>query len=73
MPTTAFFDPSKTPYELWHKQKPEVGHLKVWGCTAYVRKDKQTGIGAHMEKCVFLVIPLDSRIGSSSTLQPTRL
>jgi len=56
LPTTASYDSSKTPYELWHKRKPEVGHLRVWGCTAYVhvQKDKRTGIGAHVEKCVFI-------------------
>ena len=60
LPSTASYDTSKTPYELWHKRKPEVGHLRVWGCTAYVhvQKDKQTGIGAHMEKCVFIGYPI---------------
>jgi len=23
-----------TPYELWHGRKPDVSHLRVWGCTA---------------------------------------
>ena len=60
LPTTASYDPSKTPYELWHKRKPEVGHLRVWGCTAYVhvQKDKRTGIGAYMEKCLFIGYPI---------------
>ena len=50
---------SKTPYELWHRKKPDVSHLRVWGCTAYVhiQKDKRTGIGSHMEKCVFVGYP----------------
>ena len=32
-----------TPYELWHGCKPDVSHLQVWGCTAYVhvQKDKR--------------------------------
>ena len=49
----------KTPYELWHRKKPDVSHLRVWGCTAYVhiQKDKWTGIGSHMEKCVFIGYP----------------
>ena len=25
----------KTPYELWHGRKPNVGHLRVFGCIAY--------------------------------------
>jgi Reverse transcriptase (RNA-dependent DNA polymerase) len=47
------------PYELWHHEKPDISHLRVWGCTAYVhiQKDKQTGIGSHMEKCIFVGYP----------------
>jgi hypothetical protein len=25
----------KTPYQALHGEKPKVGHLKVFGCTAY--------------------------------------
>jgi transposase InsO family protein len=48
-----------TPYELWHRKKPDVSHLRVFGCTAYVhiQKDKRTGIGSHMEKCIFVGYP----------------
>jgi transposase InsO family protein len=33
---------SATPYELRHGRKPDVSHIQVWGCTAYVhvQKDK---------------------------------
>jgi hypothetical protein len=50
---------SATPYELWHGRKPDVSHLRVWGCTAYVhvQKDKRPGLGSHMEKCVFIGYP----------------
>jgi hypothetical protein len=50
---------SATPYELWHGRKPDVSHLQVWGCTAYVhvQKDKRPGLGSHMEKCVFIGYP----------------
>jgi hypothetical protein len=32
----------QTPYELWFKHKPDVSHLRIWGCLAYVhiQKDK---------------------------------
>ena len=48
-----------TPYELWHGRKPDVSHLQVWGCTAYVhiQKDKRAGLGSHMEKYVFIGYP----------------
>jgi hypothetical protein len=50
---------SATPYELWHGRKPDVSHLRVWGCTAYVhiQKDKRAGLGSHMEKCVCIGYP----------------
>ena len=32
---TAALD-NTTPYKLWNGHKPDVSHLQVWGCTAYV-------------------------------------
>lgn len=31
-----------TPFELWHRSKPDVAHFRVFGCTSYVlvKKDK---------------------------------
>jgi len=29
-----------TPYQLWNGTKPDVSHLRVWGCTAYVHIQK---------------------------------
>lgn len=51
--------PDKTPYELWYKRKPNVSNLRVWGCAAYVhiQKDKRSGIGSHMVKCIFIGYP----------------
>ena len=48
-----------TPYQLWTGTKPDVSHLRVWGCTAYVhiQKDKRDGLGSHMEKCAFIGYP----------------
>ena len=47
------------PYELWHGHRPDVSHLRVWGCTAYVhvQKDKCAALDPHMEKCVFIGYP----------------
>ena len=51
--------PGKTPFELWHRRKPNVSNLRVWGCAAYVhvQKDKRSGIGSHMVKCIFIGYP----------------
>lgn len=32
-PTQAVED--KTPYEMWHGEKPNVSHLKTFGCVAF--------------------------------------
>ncbi|GLB41129.1 putative integrase core domain containing protein [Lyophyllum shimeji] len=57
VPTSAV--PNTTPFEEWYKRKPSVGHLRVWGCVAYVhvQKDKQGHLGSHMVKCVFIGYP----------------
>lgn len=34
--STKAISPSRTPYELWYNKKPDLNHLKVFGCTAYV-------------------------------------
>ena len=34
LPTTAFTTPI-TPYEKWYERKPNVSHLRVFGCIAY--------------------------------------
>ena len=50
-----------TPYKAFYGSKPDLSHLHVWGCTAYVliQKDKHPlgSLGAHMEKCVFIGYP----------------
>jgi transposase InsO family protein len=56
-PTTAV--KGSTPYEKWFGRKPDVGHLRVWGCLAYVhiQKDKRSKFEPHMEKCIFIGYP----------------
>jgi hypothetical protein len=57
-PTSA--NSGATPYQLFHKKKPDVSHLRAWGCTAYVhiQKDKRTSsLGPHMEKAIFIGYP----------------
>jgi Reverse transcriptase (RNA-dependent DNA polymerase)/gag-polypeptide of LTR copia-type/GAG-pre-integrase domain/Integrase core domain len=51
--------PGATPYEAWHRNKPDVSHIRVWGCLAYVhvQKDKRKSFGSHMEKCIFVGYP----------------
>ena len=53
-PTTAV--EGKTPFEAWSGQKPNVGHLRVFGCAAYahVAKDEGQILDAKSRKCVLL-------------------
>jgi hypothetical protein len=57
-PTSAL-DGNITPYEVWHGRKPDVSHLRVWGCLAYVhvQKNKRKALQSHMEKCIFIGYP----------------
>jgi hypothetical protein len=57
-PTSAL-DGNLTPYEVWHGRKPDVSHLRVWGCLAYVhvQKDKRKSLQSHMKKCIFVGYP----------------
>ena len=66
---------SKTPYELWHRKKPDVSHLQVWGCTAYVhvQKDKCTGIGLIWRNVFLLVTQMATKDGHSIIPPPSEL
>ncbi|KIK75023.1 hypothetical protein PAXRUDRAFT_37004 [Paxillus rubicundulus Ve08.2h10] len=43
-----------TSHELWHGQKPDASHLRMWSCTAYVhvQRDKHDSITSHLSKCM---------------------
>ena len=45
-----------TPYQCWSGEKPEVGHLRVFGCVAYahIPKDERAKFSSKARKCVFL-------------------
>ena len=62
-----------TPYQLWNGTKPDVSHLRVWGCTAYVhiQKDKRAGLiqitlGDDSQCTVLLCIYLITDLGDDS-------
>lgn len=45
-----------TTYEAWHKRKPSVEHLKVFGCIAYanIPKENREKLDGKGEKCIFI-------------------
>ncbi len=53
-PTKAFH--SKTPQEAWSDRKPDVSHLRVFGCKAFahVPDEKRTKLESKSIPCVFL-------------------
>src|SRR5579859_3563479 len=42
----------KTPFEAWHGEKPDLSHLRVLGCDAFVHvpKEKRVKLDSHTEK-----------------------
>ena len=51
-PTSAVL--AKTLCEAFYGRKPNIAHLRIWGCLAYVhvQKDKNSPLGYHIEVCV---------------------
>ena len=52
-----------TPFEAWVGEKPNVGHLRTFGCVAYahVAKDERKKLDAKARKCVFLGYGTETR------------
>src|SRR5436190_19307969 len=52
-----------TPYELWTGSKPTLGHLRPWGCAAYVHftSHPHVKLGPRAKKCIFLQYPKGSK------------
>jgi hypothetical protein len=46
----------KTPFQAWYGKKPNVNHLRVFGCSAYIHvpKDKRKKLDPKAKKCIFL-------------------
>ena len=53
-PTKTLSD--KTPFEAWYGKKPNVNHLRVFGCSAYIHvpKDERKKLDPKAKKCIFL-------------------
>ena len=45
-----------TPFEAWVGEKPNVGHLRTFGCVAYanVAKDERKKLDFKARRCIFL-------------------
>lgn len=47
---------NKTPYEVWHVEKPNVSHFRIFGCIifALIPSQKLQKLDEKSEKCVFV-------------------
>ena len=45
-----------TPFEAWNREKPNVDHLRIFGCASYahVAKDERQKLDSKSTKCVLL-------------------
>ena len=45
-----------TPYEVWNAYKPNVNHLRIFGCSAYahITKDERSKMDPKAKKSIFL-------------------
>ena len=48
-----------TPYECWHKEKPDISHLRVFGCNAFVHipDQKRRKLDQKSIRCIFVGYP----------------
>ena len=46
----------KTPFEAWYRKKPNVNHLRVFGCLTYIHipKDERKKLDPKAKRCIFL-------------------
>ena len=60
-PTSSLKD--STPYEYWHNEKPDVSHLKVFGCNVFVHvpNSKRKKLDKKSISCVFVGYPEGSK------------
>lgn len=57
LPTQALA--SKTPYEVWYRRKPDLSHVRVFGCTSYAHIPDATRkkLDPKSRKCIYLGVP----------------
>ncbi|KAM2676504.1 hypothetical protein EV1_003163 [Malus domestica] len=45
---------SQTPYEIWHGKSTNLNHIRIWGCSAYVKRLEADKLEARSVKCYFV-------------------
>jgi hypothetical protein len=52
----------RTSYEMWTRRKPNLNHLKIWGCPTYVLI-KENKLEPRLELCYFVGYPKGTKGG----------
>ena len=56
--------PSKTvpttPYEIWHGKKPSLNHLRIWDCSAHVKRQQTDKLEFRSFRARFIGYPKES-------------
>jgi hypothetical protein len=52
-----------TPYEMFNGRKPDLSHVRVWGCRCFARipSELQTKLGVKSRECIFVGYPPGSK------------
>ena len=45
---------------MWKGKRSSLGHIKIWGCEVFVRRETQDKLEARSEKCLFIGYPQES-------------
>ena len=53
----------KTPYELWTSRKPNLNHIRIWGCPAHVLDKEAKKLESRSEVCLFVGYPKGTKGG----------
>ncbi|KAK6122520.1 hypothetical protein DH2020_043748 [Rehmannia glutinosa] len=51
----------KTPLEFWNGRKPNLRHIRIWGCITHVLKGKMEKMETRSEVCIFIGYPKGTR------------
>ncbi|GJR24526.1 retrotransposon protein, putative, ty1-copia subclass [Tanacetum coccineum] len=45
------------PFKMWKGKRPFLGHIKIWGCEVFIRREAQDKLEAISKKCLFVGDP----------------
>ena len=58
---------ASTPYEIWHRRKPSLSHLRIWKSCAYMKRNESDKLEVRFDKYNFVGYPKETKGYSSIT------